>query len=854
MSVPHAPALAQVLHEAKDIAEATEQKLTSGHVLLALFTVKNAAEVLLRELGVTEDTLLDIIDGKMLEPPDALTGLLERAEQVAAGMGARAVDCLHVLIAMTRTKRAIAQLLLEGGDVDLGKLRTRATALLTGSSMPRWVQEEEALASQRPGRAQSAGRAQGPAHSTIGPAPGKKAKASPKPRRPVQKPLFADLPEPLPIPEPVRGKKAKSTASSRVQDGLHSALSDPPDPAEAWMLPPDTYPWLSSLGRNLSAEAARGGLDELVGRKKEIDQLIDILGKRRTNNPCLLGEPGVGKTAVVEGLALRLMRDPPTPALGRSILVELDVGALLVGTHLRGSFSEKLQGIKEEVRRSKGRVVIFFDELHTLVGAGSSGDGALDAANELKAVLARGEFPCIGATTHEEWTQHIEPDPALQRRFHPVLVREPTIPEAIDMLGRIAVAYGEHHGVDYAKEAIESAVKLSVRYIPDRHLPDKAIALLDLAGSRAARAGEAIVDTFRVAEIVAERTDIPIERILQSDRRRLLELERHLAAEVVGHAHALQRIADTIRRNAAGFGSKRPQGSFLFLGPTGVGKTETAKALAKTLHGSEDAMIRFDLSELSEAHSVARLVGAPPGYVGHDAGGQLTEAVRKRPAAVILLDEIEKAHREVLQVFLQILDEGRLTDGRGRTVSFAETIIIMTSNLGSDLARSRALGFERGADRETAQKKQEAQILAEAKKALAPELWARIEDRLVYLPLEQAEIREIARRLVRASSARLEKERGIRFELDELALDYLIEQGGFDVLHGARPMRQILARIVEAPIASRILEGRLHADDVVLVTARPGGGLTYLIGEDRASLSQRPMSRTLLPRPALCDD
>jgi ATP-dependent Clp protease ATP-binding subunit ClpC len=846
MSVPHAPVLAQVLSEAKDIAEATEQKLTSGHVLLALFTVRNAAETLLRELGVTEDTLLDIIDGKMLEPPDALAGLLERAEQIAASLGAITTDCLHVLIAMTRTKRALAQLLLEGSDVDLGKLRTRATALLTDSSMPRWVQEE-ALASQRPGRALGASTLV----STIGPAPKKRGG---KRRMPVQKPLFADLPEPMPLVLGDHKGKPKPKSRLEMQDDLQSALSAPPDPAEPYLLPSDAFPWLTSLGRNLSAEAARNGLDELVGRKKEIDALIDILGKRRTNNPCLLGEPGVGKTAVVEGLALRLVRDPPTPALGRSILIELDVGALLVGTHLRGSFSEKLQGIKEEVRRSKGRVVIFFDELHTLVGAGSSGDGALDAANELKAVLARGEFPCIGATTHEEWVKHIEPDPALQRRFHPVVVREPTVAEAIDMLGRIALAYGEHHGVDYAKEALEAAVKLSVRYIPERHLPDKAIALIDLAGSRAARAGEAVVDTYRVAEIVAERTDVPIERILQSDRRRLLELERHLAAEVVGHGHALTRIADTIRRNAAGFGSRRPQGSFLFLGPTGVGKTETAKALAKTLHGSEDAMIRFDLSELSEAHSVARLVGAPPGYVGHDSGGQLTEAVRKKPAAVVLLDEIEKAHREVLQVFLQILDEGRLTDGRGRTVSFAETIIIMTSNLGADLARARPVGFSPN-ERDAARKKAEDTILSEARRQLAPELWARIEDRLVYLPLEQDEIREIARRLVRGSSARLERERGIRFELDELAIDYLIEQGGFDVLHGARPMRQILARIVEAPIASRILEGRLHADDLVQVTARPGGGLMFLVGDDHTSLSQRPMaSRTLLPRPAPCDD
>jgi len=823
--------LARVLSEAKDIAEATEQKLTTGHVLLALFTVENEAQAVLREVDVTEDTLLDIVEGKMLEPPDAMSELLDSAEKIAASCGGRTIDCLHVLVAMTRSKRAVAQFLLGGTDVDMGKLRSRATGILTGASMPVWIDEEAPLlASQRPGR------------SAIGAASVVPKNATAKKRRaPEQKRLFAEL---SPSTSPLTKKKPRM---------IEEDVIEPPDPAAAWMLKHDAYPWLTSLGRNLSVEAAHGRLDELIGRKKEIDAVIDILGKRRANNPCLLGEPGVGKTAVVEGLALRLIRDPPTPALGKAIVIELDVGALLVGTHLRGSFSEKLQGLKEEVRRSKGRVIIFFDELHTLVGAGSSGDGALDAANELKAVLARGEFPCIGATTFEEWKKHIEPDPALQRRFHPVLVKEPSITEAIEMLDRIALAYGAHHGVDYAKEAVEAAVKLSVRYIPERHLPDKAIALLDLAGSRAARAREKTVDVYRVAEIVAERTDIPLELILQSDRRRLLELEKHLASEIVGHERALARISDTIRRNAAGFGSKRPQGSFLFLGPTGVGKTETAKALSKLLHGSEEAMIRFDLSEFSEPHAVARLIGAPPGYVGHDAGGQLTESVRKRPAAVLLLDEIEKAHRDVLQVFLQILDEGRLTDGRGRTVSFAETIIIMTSNLGADLARARVVGFSAG-DKEEAQKKAEMQILAEARKHLAPELWARIEDRLVYLPLDSNQVREIARRLVRTSSARLERERGIRFELDELAIDYLIEQGGFDVLHGARPMRQVLARIVEAPIASRILEGRLHADDIVWVTARPGGGLTYLVGDDRLSLSQRPMARTLLPRPVPVDD
>ena len=847
MPMSKAPELSRVLEEARDIAEATDQRLTSAHVLLAFFTIENGAGQLLSEEGIDEDTLLDLVEGKLVEPEDALAELLIRAEQIAAGCGAQKIDCLHLLVAMTRSRRALAQLLLEGTDVHLIHLRTRALAILT-SAMPRWIGDAAPALEARSSlvRRQERTERPGPGTSKLSWTPPVRP---PPPRRP-------ERPTPKPGLIPPRSRLEKALLSSRPPSAAPRESEEPAktveDPAAHWLLSPSEYPWLTSLGRNLSAEAARGKLDELVFRDKEISALIDILGKRRTNNPCLLGEPGVGKTAVVEGLALRLVRDPPTPALGRAIVIELDAGALLVGTHLRGSFSEKLQGLKDEVRRSRGRAIIFFDELHTLVGAGSSGDGALDAANELKAVLSRGEFPCIGATTFEEWKKHIEPDPALERRFHPVVVNEPSIPEAIDMVGRIAAAYGEHHGVDYSKESVEAAVKLSVRFIPDRHLPDKAIALLDLAGSRAARAGEIAVDRYRVAEIVSERTDIPIERILASDRRRMLELEKHLAEEIVGHEAVITRVADVIRRSAAGFSSKRPQGSFLFLGPTGVGKTETAKALARLLHGTEDAMIRFDLSEFGEAHSVARLVGAPPGYVGFDAGGQLTEAVRRRPAAVVLFDEVEKAHREVLQVFLQILDEGRLSDGRGRTVSFAETIVIMTSNLGADLSRPRAMGFG-GQDRAAAKAQLEASILDTAKRAVAPELWARIEERLIFAPLEMGEVKRIAARLARASSERLKRERGIRFELEDAAIDYLVQQGGYDATYGARPMRQVLARLVEGPIAARILEGRLHADEQVTVSVRAGGGLTFLVGEELASLSQRPMHRTQLPRPVAED-
>lgn len=659
--------------------------------------------------------------------------------------------------------------------------------------------------------------------------PRAKSRAAPS-ERPSR---LSDLPSPQLAPAPA------SDPSSDLASDLASDLSELPFPAaflppDPYQLPPRDYPWLTALGRNLTAEAAEGQLDRLVGREKEITQLIEVLGKRRANNPVLLGEAGVGKTAVVEGLAAALLKTDPERRV-----ISLDVGALLVGTHLRGSFSEKLRGLKEEVRRSQGKVIVFFDELHTLIGAGS-GDGAMDAAGELKEVLARGSFSCIGATTLDEFKTHIEPDPALCRRFVPVMVNEPSPAEAITMLRRILPPYGRHHDVSYPAETVRLAVDLAVRFIPDRALPDKAIALLDLAGSRAARQGLRVVDPKLVAGLVSERVDIPVERLLVSDQDRILQLGTELGRHVIGHRAALSRIAEVIQRNAAGFRGKRPIGAFLLVGPSGVGKTETAKALAEALFGDRDALIRFDLSEFSESHSVARLVGAPPGYVGYEAGGQLTDQVRQRPGRVVLFDELEKAHREVLQVLLQILDEGRLTDSHGRSVSFSETVLVMTSNLGADLSRSQGIGFSAS---ESAEKALEAGILSRAKAALAPELWGRIEDKLVFGPLSRSELRQILRLLAEGSSSQLLADRGISYRLDPLAVDWLITETGTDSSLGARPLRQALARFVEAPISARILEGRLHAGEDVVVSPRSSGGLIFRAGSQGPSLTQRPARR-----------
>ncbi|MFP2912938.1 AAA family ATPase, partial [Pyxidicoccus sp. 3LFB2] len=579
------------------------------------------------------------------------------------------------------------------------------------------------------------------------------------------------------------------------------------------------FPLLTSLGRNLSQAAREGRLDPVVGRAREVEEVIDILGKRRTNNPCLLGEPGVGKTAVVEGVAQRLLQ--LRGSLAEKVLVELDMASLVAGTQLRGSFSEKLNALKEEVRRAEGRVVVFIDEIHTLVGAGSTGEGPQDAANELKTAMARGEFPCIGATTHDEYRKFISADPALERRFTAVVVNEPSVPETVEILQGIIGRYEEHHALRYLPEALEAAASLASRYVTDRFMPDKAISVVDLAGSRCHREGREVVEASDVARVVAKLAGVPEERLLMNDSARLLRLEQDLSERVIGHTEAVARIARVIRRNYAGFASRRPMGSFLFLGPTGVGKTEMARALAEVLFGNRDALVRLDMSEMSEQHGVSRLIGAPAGYVGFGEGGQLTEPVRRRPSSVVVLDEIEKAHREVQMLLLQVLEEGRLTDGKGRHIDFSNTVIVMTTNLGAEAfsRTGRPVGF--GAD---AAGPSDAMDLASsaARKALPPELWNRIDERLPFRPLEEVEVARIATLLLEESSKRLASERGIQYVAGEDVVGHLLKSGGFDPQLGARPMRQMVQRLVEAPLAERILAGEFGSGDRVRVAVRSG--------------------------------
>jgi ATP-dependent Clp protease ATP-binding subunit ClpC len=807
---------ARIVSEARAIAEETNQPPSSTHLLLGLFAATTPAELVLKSKRIDEDLLLSKTADLPVDGAEVFGSLLDKARETAQGTASADVRALHVLLAIARQKGCAANELLTRAGVSTAELAREVLSYAVGPLPRRFIVRE----AEAPATAKVAASAPPPVRQVqtvppplTRPPPTSSVHtlSSVAPPRPTSR--VSTLDAPLPPMDPQRASRL--VALKRLADGL----DETPAP---FTLSPEEFPYLASLGRNLTELAAAGKIDPVIGRDKEIEEALDVLGKRRSNNPVLVGEPGVGKTAVVEGIATILARqelsgDPPR------IIVEMDVAGLIAGTQLRGSLSEKLNGIKDEVRRANGRVIVFIDEIHTLVGAGQTGEGAQDAANDLKAALARGEFPCIGATTHTEFQRYFTQDPALERRFVPIRVDEPTVGDATKILLGVAPRYAQHHEVAFPEEVIAAAVTLAHRFIRDRFLPDKAIAVLDHAGSRVSREGRDTVTREDIAKVVARMAGVPTDRVLVDDAERILRLEEELSRRVIGHDSIVKRVSHAIRRNYAGFSGQRPLASFIFLGPTGVGKTELARSLAEVVFGSSDALVRVDMSEYSESHAVAKLVGAPPGYVGHTEGGQLTEGVRRKPACVVLLDEIEKGHSDSQQLILQILDEGHLTDGRGRRVDFTSTIVVLTSNLGASALtgrQDRAVGF--GAPSGDAGTDRSARALTLAREAFPPELWNRIEERLVFGPLEKADLRSIALLLAGKSSARLFEDKRIRFELDEGAVEHLLTNGGHDPTLGARPLRQTLSRLIEAPIADRILRGEIQSGDRIRVVERRG--------------------------------
>ena len=576
---------------------------------------------------------------------------------------------------------------------------------------------------------------------------------------------------------------------------------------------------LRECSRDLTTDARLGKLDPVIGRDAEIDRVIQILSRRTKNNPCLLGEPGVGKTAIAEGLARRIAAGDVPEELLEARILSLDIAGMVAGTKYRGEFEDRIRKVLEEVKRA-GNIILFLDELHTVVGAGSA-EGAVDAANIIKPSLSRGELRLIGATTLAEYRRYIEKDAALERRFQPVQVEEPAPDAALEILHGLRRRYEAHHGISITEEALSAAVTLSVRYIPGRFLPDKAIDLMDEAASRVRMVSGFLegraVTAEDIAAVVSAWTGIPVTHLTEDEGQKLLRLEETLHRRVVGQETAVTALARAIRRGRVGLKDpRRPIGSFLFLGPTGVGKTELCKALAEVLFGDEQALLRFDMSEYMERHTVSRLIGSPPGYVGYEEGGQLTEKVRRRPYSVVLFDEMEKAHEDIWNVLLQILDDGHIADAQGRRVDFRNTVIVMTSNVGAKrlTGPETKLGFAAGKNvdrlhRETA-------VMEELKQTFRPEFLNRVDETILFHALEEPEMREIARRMLRDLSQRM-AEMGMALEVDEEAAA-LLSRKSYDPKYGARPLRRTIRTEVEDRLAEEMLQGRLKTGDTVRFT------------------------------------
>jgi ATP-dependent Clp protease ATP-binding subunit ClpC len=801
--------------------------------------------------------------------------ILVQAAQFAVGHGHAHVDALHLLRVMVEQEPAASAIRRAGGD----------TAAIAAAAEQRLPESSDRDAQSAPGLTPSAQRALLDAHQV--------ARAFGSTYIDPEHLFFAFV---VNQDSPVARVLAEAgvTAES-LQAGAEQADADEAQAGARAANGSSDTPMLDTYGVDLTERARTGKLDPVIGRSDEIEQTVEILSRRTKNNPVLIGEAGVGKTAVVEGLAQAIVDGTVPEQLRGKRVIALDLPAMLAGTRYRGDFEERLTKTMDEISERRDEIIVFLDELHTVVGAGGSGEGGMDAGNILKPRLARGELHVVGATTLTEYRK-VEKDPALERRFQPVRVNEPGIEDAVQILTGLAGRYAEHHSVTYTDAAIRAAVEMSARYLPDRFLPDKAIDLIDQAGARArlalgsrvdvaglrdrlaaletakaaavaaedyeeasrlrdesetlagtiieaeadqgaagaapgadaARpAPSAVVDEAEIAAIIARSTGIPASRLSTGDRERLATLEADLHQRVIGQDDAVTVIAKAVRRNRTGMGdANRPVGSFLFLGPTGVGKTELAKSLAESLFGDEKALLRFDMSEFGERHTVSRLVGAPPGYVGYDEAGQLTEHVRRNPYSVVLLDEIEKAHPDVFNLLLQVLDDGRLTDGQGRTVDFRNTVVIMTSNIGSEVlaSRSGALGFTADLDGANngfgSQKALRDRVMSKLREAMRPEFLNRIDEVVLFRKLEADQLRRIVRLLLNQTEARLAAQ-GHALTVSEAAVDWIAENG-YEPEYGARPLRRLIQRELDDRIADLLVASDLADGDSVAVTVADG--------------------------------
>jgi len=756
----------QVLAEAGDIARRAGKTLDSSHLVLAIFTVPCEAQSILLEKRLQVDHVLDALPIGPAEANETIGVIYSTAAHISSNLGSRQVTSVHILMAVSRITSCHAARVLEKAGLPMFALRTHAMAHLTDPRLKR-AATERLIATGAPTTEGSlpvvimeARRA--PSRKIAGDQGTQMSSGAPSTSAVVDDDLdpvvFVDPQlgdsEPVPVPP------------------LSPVLDPAPVPGDGsytFALDPEEFPTLVSLGRNLTLEAEQGLLDPLIGRKKDLEVVVDILCKRRANNPLLLGDPGVGKTALVEGLATLIVqrdKDLPVP-LENKVIVGLSVADLLAGTSMRGSFAARLKELKNEVLAANRRVILFIDEIHTLMGAGT-GDGSLDAANDLKGALARGEFPCVGATTFGEYQHYIQPDSALDRRFENVTLREPSQEEADRILQGVASIYEGFHGVHYSEDSLRAAVRLTDRFIADRSLPAKAIDLLDRAGARVGREDHDEVTRDDIVNVLAGLVDLPSGFLSVSPSEGLRGMEAFLAERIVGHRDCTDDVARILGQNWARFGSRRPLGAFVFSGPHGVGKHTTALAVAEFLFGSAQAFLELDLSDYAEAHSLSHLIGSPPGYVGHEEGGLLSDTLTRRPFLVILWRHVENAHHSVQSLLAQVLTEGTATDRRGRRMDFRNTVHVLSTTLDSDDGDSggRTVGFGAGSE-SVANGESRASVAARCRRFLPGDLVSAVDLVLAFNPLDEPQVEELARRLTHMAIQAIERDHQVSVSVDD---------------------------------------------------------------------------------------